>query len=166
MILLVANGDLRQSANQICWARASRRWSAPWAPRSGVSAAAWCALIRTNPPKKHGFNRLAKRGHAGFSRGSIRTAAADRRRGGVAVFRITCSTGSSRTAGRSSPWPTGAAPGRAWSACSTSTVSLTKGGGVPYSTLWSEDFSPTPIFQKGLARWLKTGRDHARHRPR
>ncbi len=35
-------------------------------------------------------------------------------------------------------------------------ASLTKAG-VPYSTLWSEDFTD-PFFLKGLARWLKKGK--------
>ncbi len=149
-VYLVASGDLRLSANQVCWPAQSRAEEA-------VTGA-----IRSNgrevrrghpydPVKKHGFIDSQKHGMEVF-----RTIPPDAPLVVVeAVWQYTHHVFSGlynhrgpilTVANWSGEWP-------GLVGMLNLNASLTKGG-VPYSTLWSVDFKDD-AFLNGLRRWLK-----------
>jgi hypothetical protein len=113
-ILLVANGDLRSSANEVCW-------PAQHAMEQTLSAAVaklGYKLVRAHPYKaaqKHGFISSQKEGMEVFAGIDPKTPLIVAEPSGNTP--ITSSPASSRTKLRSSLWPTGPAPGPASSAC-------------------------------------------------
>jgi len=153
MILLVANGDLRQSANQICWPaqQAMERTLGAAVRRLGGR------LVRAHPYKpaeKHGFIGSQKEGMRVFAGidpdAPLIVAEAVWQYSHHLLHGLISHRGPILTvANWSGTWP-------GLVGMLNLNGSLTKAG-VPYSTLWSEDFSDA-YFQKGLARWLKTGR--------
>ncbi len=151
-ILLVANGDLRLSANQTCW-------PAQHAMEQTLTAALaqlGYQLVRAHPYKpaqKHGFISSQKEGMAVFATIDPKTP--------IIVAEAVWQYSHHLLAGlisHQAPILTVAN----WSGTWPGLVgmlnlngSLTKAG-VKYSTLWSEDFTDA-YFRNGLASWLKTG---------
>ena len=117
-VIIVASGDLRLAANQVCW------------PAQAQAEEAVMAAIRSegrevrrghpcDPAKGHGFIDSQKYGMEVFRNmppeAPLIVAEA------VWQYSHHVLSGLYRIAARSSPSPTGAASGPAWSACSTST---------------------------------------------
>ncbi len=151
-VLLVANGDLRQSANQVCWpAQAAMEKKLVTAV-----AALGCRLVRAHPYKpavKNGFIASQKEGLAVFAgldpEAPLIVAEAvwqysHHLLGGLMSHRGPILT----VANWSGQWP-------GLVGMLNLNGSLTKAG-VKYSTLWSDNFDDD-YFLRGLARWLKTG---------
>lgn len=156
-ILLVANGDLRQSANEVCW---PAQHAMEQALTRAVAKLGY-TLVRAHPYKpaqKHGFIGSQKEGMAVF-------AGLDRKTPLIvaeAVWQyshhllhglISHQAPILTVANWSGQWP-------GLVGMLNLNGSLTKAG-VKYSTLWSEDFTDA-YFLEGLASWLKTG--VAKHR--
>ena len=156
-VLLVANGDLRQSANEKCWpaqAAMEKKLTAALAARG------W-KLVRAHPydpEKKHGFIVSQKEGMAVFA--GLDPAAplivaesvwqySHHLLAGLISHRGPILT----VANWSGTWP-------GLVGMLNLNGSLTKAG-VKYSTLWSEEFDDE-LFNRGLDAWLKTG--VARHK--
>ena len=156
-ILLVANGDLRSSANEVCWPaqRAMEKSLAAAVAQLGYT------LVRAHaykPAQKHGFISSQKEGMAVFATIDPRTPLIV----AEAVWQYSHHLLPSlishlapilTVANWSGTWP-------GLVGMLNLNGSLTKAG-VRYSTLWSEDFTDT-YFLKGLKSWLTTGQ--ARHR--
>jgi len=151
-ILLVANGDLRQSANQICW-------PAQHAMEQALAAAVarlGGKLVRAHPYKpaaKHGFISSQKEGMQLFAgidpQAPLIVAEAVWQYSHHILSGLISHRGPILTvANWSGTWP-------GLVGMLNLNGSLTKAG-VRYSTLWSEDFSDD-YFRTQLARWLKTG---------
>jgi hypothetical protein len=151
-ILLVANGDLRQSANETCW-------PAQHAMERTLTAAVaklGCKLIRAHPYKpelKHGFIGSQKEGMEVFAQIDPKTPLIV----AEAVWQyshhllpglISHQAPILTIANWSGTWP-------GLVGMLNLNGSLTKAG-VKYSTLWSEKFDDG-FFMNGLASWLKTG---------
>ena len=151
-VLLVANGDLRQSANVATW-------PAQHAMEQTLTAAlakAGVRLVRAHPYKpelKHGFIGSQKEGMAVFSKIDPRTPIIV----AEAVWQyshhilhglISHQAPILTIANWSGTWP-------GLVGMLNLNGSLTKAG-VAYSTLWSVDFTDE-FFLDGLDRWLKTG---------
>jgi hypothetical protein len=151
-ILLVANGDLRQSANEVCWA-------AQHAMEQTLTAAVakqGYKLVRAHPYKpeqKHGFISSQKEGMEVFSKIDPKTPLIV----AEAVWEyshhllhglISHQAPILTVANWSGTWP-------GLVGMLNINGSMTKAG-VKYSTLWSEDFTDE-YFLNGLATWLKTG---------
>ena len=151
-VLLIANGDLRQSANEICWPaqRAMERKLTAAVARFGHR------LVRAHPYKpalKHGFIGSQREGMAVFASldpGAPLIVA-------EAVWQyshhllhglISHQAPILTVANWSGTWP-------GLVGMLNLNGSLTKAG-VKYSSVWSEDFTDE-FFLKGLAAWLKTG---------
>lgn len=156
-ILLVANGDLRQSANETCW-------PAQQAMEQALTAAVaklGYKLVRAHPYKpalKHGFIGSQKEGMEVFAGLDPKTPLIV----AEAVWQyshhilhglISHQAPILTVANWSGTWP-------GLVGMLNLNGSLTKAG-VTYSTLWSEDFTDE-FFLGGLATWLKSGR--VRHR--
>ncbi len=152
-ILLVANGDLRQSANEVCW-------PAQQAMEQTLTAAVaklGYKLVRAHPYKpelKHGFISSQKEGMAVFATIDPKTPLivaeavwqySHHLLHGLISHRAPILT----VANWSGTWP-------GLVGMLNLNGSLTKAG-VSYSTLWSEAFTDD-YFLTGLASWLKTGR--------
>ena len=151
-VLLVANGDLRQSANE-------KTWSGQAAMEQQLTAAVarlGYKLVRAHPYKpavKHGFISSQKEGMAVFATIDPKTP--------VIVAEAVWQYSHHILHGlisHSAPILTVAN----WSGTAPGLVgmlnlngSLTKAG-VKYSTLWSADFTDE-FFLSGLATWLKSG---------
>ena len=151
-VLLVASGDLRSAANQKCWpAQAAMERQLAGA----VEAQGW-RLIRAHPYKpkdKHGFIGSQKEGMEVFARIDPKTpiivAESVWQYSHHILHGLITHRGPILTvANWSGTWP-------GLVGMLNLNGSLTKAG-VPYSTLWSVDFTD-PLFRKGLASWLKTG---------
>jgi hypothetical protein len=156
-VLLVANGDLRQSANEKCWPAQT----AMEKKLTAVFAAMGWKLVRAhayNPKKRHGFIGSQKEGMAVFE--TIDPAAplivaesvwqySHHLLPGLISHRGPILT----VANWSGTWP-------GLVGMLNLNGSLTKAG-VTYSTLWSANFDDD-FFRIGLASWLKTGA--VRHR--
>ena len=151
-ILLVANGDLRPSANEVCW-------PAQQAMEQALTAAvakSGYKLVRAHPYKpeqRHGFIGSQKEGMAVFSRIDPRTplivAEAVWQYSHHLLHGLISHEGPILTvANWSGTWP-------GLVGMLNLNGSLTKAG-VKYSTLWSEKFEDG-FFTAGLAAWLKTG---------
>jgi len=151
-ILLVANGDLRQSANEVCW-------PAQQAMERALTAAVaklGYKLVRAHPYKpkqKHGFIGSQKEGMEIFAEIDPKTPLIV----AEAVWQyshhllhglISHQAPILTVANWSGTWP-------GLVGMLNLNGSLTKAG-VPYSTLWSDDFTDE-FFQTGLVGWLKTG---------
>ncbi len=151
-VLLVANGDLRQSANEVCW-------PAQQAMEKALAAAVaklGYKLVRAHPYKpaqKHGFISSQKEGMAVFAGIDPRTP--------VIVAEAVWQYSHHLLAGlisQQAPILTVANWSGRWPGLVgmlNLNGSLTKAG-VKYSTLWSEKFEDE-FFLTGLAAWLKTG---------
>jgi hypothetical protein len=151
-VLLVANGDLRLSANQVCWpAQAAMEKKL-----TGAVAALGGQLVRAHPYKpkaRHGFIASQKEGLeilAGLDPVAPLIVAeavwqySHHVLGGLLTHRGPILT----VANWSGQWP-------GLVGMLNLNGSLTKAG-VKYSTLWSENFEDD-YFRRGLAGWLKTG---------
>ena len=151
-VFLLANGDLRQTANQACW-------PAQLAVEKKLALAVaqlGSRLVRAHPYKpkvKHGFISSQKEGLALFAEleptAPLIIAEAvwqysHHLLGGLLTHRGPILT----VANWSGQWP-------GLVGMLNLNGSLTKAG-VKYSTLWSDNFDDE-YFLTGLARWLKTG---------
>ena len=151
-ILLIANGDLRLSANQACWPaqQAMEQTLTAAVARFGYK------LVRAHayqPGVKHGFISSQKEGMAVFANLDPKTP--------IIVAEAVWQYSHHLLAGlisHQAPILTVAN----WSGTWPGLVgmlnlngSLTKAG-VKYSTLWSDDFTDD-VFLGGLSAWLKTG---------
>jgi L-fucose isomerase, C-terminal domain len=151
-VLLVANGDLRLSANQTTWSgqQAMERTLTAAVEKCGVR------LVRAHPYKpelKHGFIGSQKEGMEVFAgidpHAPIIVAEAVWQYSHHILHGLISHKGPILTVAN---W-SGTFPGLV--GMLNLNGSLTKAG-VRYSTLWSEDFTD-PFFVGGLERWLKTG---------
>jgi hypothetical protein len=151
-VLLVANGDLRQSANEKCWpAQAAME-----VKLVEVVAAAGGKLVRAHPYKpelKHGFIGSQKEGMAVFAsidpKAPLIVAESVWQYSHHLLAGLISHRGPILTvANWSGTWP-------GLVGMLNLNGSLTKAG-VKYSTLWSETFEDE-FFKTGLATWLKTG---------
>ena len=151
-VLLVANGDLRQSANEKCWpAQAAME-----ATLTAAIARLGARLVRAHPYKpevKHGFIGSQKEGMEVFGEINPETPLivaesvwqySHHLLHGLISHRAPILT----VANWSGTWP-------GLVGMLNLNGSLTKAG-VKYSTLWSENFDDE-FFLSGLATWLKTG---------
>ncbi|HEY5551159.1 MAG TPA: fucose isomerase [Opitutaceae bacterium] len=151
-ILLVANGDLRQSANEACWPAQSAMEDA----LTAAVARFGYKLVRAHPYKpalKHGFIASQKEGMEVFAGIDPNTPIIV----AEAVWQyshhllhglISHQAPILTVANWSGTWP-------GLVGMLNLNGSLTKAG-VKYSTLWSENFEDE-VFKAGLAAWLKNG---------
>jgi hypothetical protein len=152
-VLLVASGDLRLSANQVCWPAQQAMESALTAAIGGEGG----KLVRAHPYKKeqrHGFLASQREGLETFRRldpeAPLIVAEAVWQYSHHVLPGLTTHRGPILTvANWSGQWP-------GLVGMLNLNGSLTKQG-VPYSTLWSEDFTDQP-FRSKLGQWLRTGR--------
>lgn len=152
-VLLVANGDLRLSANRKCWPAQQEMETAL------AAAVADCGynLVRAHaykPEEEHGFIASQKEGMAVFAgidpNAPLIVAEAVWQYSHHLLHGLISHRGPILTvANWSGTWP-------GLVGMLNLNGSLTKAG-VPYSTLWSEDFAGEP-FRKQLARWLDKGK--------
>jgi hypothetical protein len=151
-ILLVASGDLRASANQTCWAAQSAMEEKLTAAISRLGR----RVARAHPYKpadRHGFIASQKEGLDVFSRidpdAPLIVAEAVWQYSHHVLGGLISHRGPILTVAN---W-SGAWPGLV--GMLNLNGSLTKAG-VPYSTLWSEDFAD-PFFLDGISTWLSRG---------
>ncbi|MCC6581480.1 MAG: fucose isomerase [Phycisphaeraceae bacterium] len=152
-VLLVANGDLRLSANQNCWAAQL----AMEQELAKAVAAADYELVRAHPYKeeeKHGFIGSQKEGMCVFAGidpdAPLIVAEAVWQYSHHLLHGLITHHGPILTvANWSGTWP-------GLVGMLNLNGSMTKAG-VAYSTLWSEDFNSDDYFKTQLAKWLKTG---------
>jgi hypothetical protein len=152
-VYLMANGDLRQSANQRCWAAQDAMEKEIVA---AVKAAGW-TVVRAHPYKedqKHGFISSQKEGVAVFRQldptAPLIVAEAVWQYSHHLLHGLTTHEGPILTlANWSGTWP-------GLVGMLNLNGSLTKAG-VPYSTLWADDFGDAE-FRMRLAGWLDTGK--------
>ncbi len=151
--LLIANGDLRLSANQNCWAAQKQMEDELTA---AVKECGW-TLKRAHPYKNdegHGFIGSQKEGMCVFAgidpEAPLIVAEAVWQYSHHVLHGLISHNGPILTvANWSGQWP-------GLVGMLNLNGSLTKAG-VKYSTLWSEDFAD-PSFGKKLARWLDKGK--------
>jgi len=152
-ILLIANGDLRLSANQNCWAAQHEMEQA----LTRAVADEGYTLVRAHPYKpaeKHGFIGSQKEGMEVFAKvdpnAPLIVAEAVWQYSHHVLHGLISHEGPILTvANWSGTWP-------GLVGMLNLNGSLTKAG-VAYSTLWSEDFSDRP-FRTKLRKWLETGK--------
>ena len=152
-VLLVANGDLRLSANQNCWAKQE----AMEAELTTVLQSLGGELKRAHkydPELKHGFISSQRQGMDIFAKidrkAPLIIAEAVWQYSHHLLHGLMSHEGPILTvANWSGTWP-------GLVGMLNLNGSLTKAG-VAYSTLWSEDFSQDQRFQKKLKKWLETG---------
>jgi hypothetical protein len=151
-ILLVANGDLRQSANEKCWpAQAAMETRL-----TEVVASLGYKLVRAHPYKpalKHGFIGSQKEGMEVFAQIDPHTPLIVAESVWQYSHHLLHGLISHRApilnvANWSGTWP-------GLVGMLNLNGSLTKAG-VKYSTLWSDNFDDA-LFLRGLERWLKSG---------
>jgi hypothetical protein len=151
-VLLLANCDLRQSANEKCWpAQAAMEKKL-----SSVLASGGWRLVRAHnrdPKRKHGFIASQKEGMAVFAKidpgAPLIVAESVWQYSHHLLPGLISHRGPILTvANWSGTWP-------GLVGMLNLNGSLAKAG-VSYSTLWSEDFDDE-FFRSGLASWLKTG---------
>ncbi len=151
-ILMVASGDLRLSANQVCWPAQHEMEQA----LSRAVADSGYQLVRAHPYKrneKHGFIASQVEGMKVFAgidpKAPLIVAEAVWQYSHHVLAGLLSHQGPILTcANWSGQWP-------GLVGMLNLNGSLTKAG-KKYSTLWSEDFS-SKEFRAGLQRWLKTG---------
>ncbi len=153
-VLLIANGDLRLSANQSCWAEQAKMEKLLTQVVRGLGY----SLKRAHPFKKeqgHGFIQSQREGMDIFAKIDRKTPIIV----AEAVWQyshhllhglISHQAPILTVANWSGTWP-------GLVGMLNLNGSLTRAG-VPYSTLWSEDFLTDTAFQEKLAGWLKTGK--------
>jgi hypothetical protein len=152
-VFLIANGDLRLSANQKCWAAQK----AMEETLSKAVADAGYKLVRAHPYKedqKHGFIQSQKEGMEVFAninpKAPLIVAEAVWQYSHHVLHGLTTHQGPILTvANWSGTWP-------GLVGMLNLNGSLTKAG-VEYSSLWSEDFKDS-YFTKGLKKWIRTGK--------
>lgn len=152
-VLMVASGDLRPSANQVCWEAQKAMEEALGAAVAGAGY----ELVRAHPYKPevgHGFIASQKEGMEVFAAidpgARLIVAEAVWQYSHHVLSGLLSHKGPILTvANWSGQWP-GLVGMLNLNGC------LTKAG-VPYSTLWAEDFSD-PVFLKDLKRWLDKGK--------
>lgn len=152
-VLLIANGDLRLSANQNCWAEQDKMEK----ELIKVVSSLGYKVKRAHPFKAdegHGFISSQKEGLEVFSKIDRKTPLivaesvwqySHHVLAGLIAHKAPILT----VANWSGTWP-------GLVGMLNLNGSLTKAG-VKYSTLWSEDFSTDESFQQKLLEWLKTG---------
>ncbi len=151
-ILLIANGDLRQAANETCW-------PAQLAMEQALAAAV--ARLGFTLVRAHRYDRALKHGFIGSQKEGMAVFAGIDRRIPLIVAEsvwqyshhilpglISHEAPILTVANWSGRWP-------GLVGMLNLNGSLTKAG-VKYSTLWSEDFSDK-YFMDGLSSWLKSG---------
>ena len=151
-VYLVANGDLRLSANQNCWAA---QHAMEQEIQKGVEAAGW-TLVRAHPYKedeKHGFIGSQKEGVEVFRTidpaAPLIVAEAVWQYSHHILHGLVDRPGPLLTlANWSGTWP-------GLVGMLNLNGSLTKAG-ASYSTLWADDFSSEEFLQK-LSSWFETG---------
>ncbi|MHC4406528.1 MAG: fucose isomerase, partial [Planctomycetota bacterium] len=151
-VLLVASGDLRLSANQVCWAAQKEMEEA----LGQAVANAGFELVRAHPYKedeKHGLIASQKEGMCVFAgidpAAKLIVAEAVWQYSHHVLAGLLSHKGPILTvANWSGQWP-------GLVGMLNLNASLTKAG-KKYSTLWSEDFSE-PTFLDKIAKWLETG---------
>jgi len=156
-VLLVASGDLRQSANEVCWPAQQAMEAALTAAVSKLGH----RLVRAHPyraDRRHGFIGSQREGMDVFSAIDPRTplivAEAAWQYSHHVLAGLVSHRGPILTAANwSGTWP-------GLVGMLNLNGSLTKAG-VRYSTLWSADFTDA-FFLGGLEKWLRTGA--CRHR--
>src|SRR5437899_1724104 len=162
-VYIVANGDLRLSANQKCWPEQARMEAVL---AKALKMAGWTA-VRAHPfdkRKQHGFIDSQKMGMQVFRRIDPNAP--------LIVPDCVWQYSHHILAGLSTHYGpiltvanwSGTWPGLV--GMLNLNASLTKAG-VPYSSLWSEDFTDN-YFKNGLRRWLAEGvviHDQSRVRP-
>lgn len=152
-VLLVANGDLRLSANQNCWEEQDKMEKELACVLTGLGG----KIKRAHPYKpdeKHGFISSQREGMDVFARidrkAPIILAEAVWQYSHHLLHGLISHEGPILTvANWSGTWP-------GLVGMLNLNGSLTKAG-VKYSTLWSENFSEDKAFQKKLKTWLDTG---------
>jgi L-fucose isomerase-like protein len=152
-VMLVASGDLRLSANQNCWPAQKEMETA----LGEVIGELGYELVRAHPYKedeKHGFVASQKEGMCVFAgidpEAKLVVAEAVWQFSHHVLAGLLSHKGPILTvANWSGQWP-GLVGMLNLNGC------LTKAG-VPYSTLWSEDFKTDEAFRKNLTRWLEKG---------
>lgn len=152
-VLLVASGDLRLSANQVCWPAQKAMEEA----LTAAVAAEGCQLERAHPVKereKHGFIASQREGIEIFRnidpKAPLIVAEAVWQYSHHVLAGLTTHRGPILTvANWSGQWP-------GLVGMLNLNGSLTKAG-VTYSTLWSEDFKDS-FFRTRLKQWLKSGK--------
>jgi len=156
-VLLIANGDLRLSANQVCWPAQAEMEDAL---RAAVEREGY-QLVRAHPYKEdeqHGFIGSQKEGMAVFRgidpKAPLIVAESVWQYSHHVLHGLLTHQGPILTvANWSGTWP-------GLVGMLNLNGSLTKAG-VPYSTIWSEDFTDD-YFKKHLHQWLHKG--HAKHK--
>jgi hypothetical protein len=152
-VYLVASGDLRLSANQVCWPAQSAMEDA----LAAALKAEGFEVVRAHPydpEQKHGFIASQKQGLEVFRSldpdQPLIVAEAVWQYSHHVLAGLTTHRGPILTlANWSGQWP-------GLVGMLNLNGSLTKAG-VKYSTLWSQDFTDE-AFKKGLRQWLKTGK--------
>ncbi len=152
-VLLVASGDLRETANRVCWPAQE----AMEAQLAKALKGAGYTLIRAHPFKKergHGFISSQKEGMEVFAKidpdAKLIVAEAVWQYSHHVLSGLVGHRGPILTvANWSGQWP-------GLVGMLNLNGSLTKEG-VKYNTLWSEDFA-SKVFAAKLGSWLKTGR--------
>jgi len=152
IIQLVANGDLRHSANEVCWP-AQKQMEAALAKALAHLGSKLVRAHGYNAKVKHGFISSQKEGMDVFSRidpdAPLIVAEAVWQYSHHVLHGLISHRGPILTvANWSGTWP-------GLVGMLNLNGSLTKAG-VKYSTLWSEDFTDE-AFVAGLKTWLKTG---------
>ena len=156
-VQLVANGDLRLSANQKCWPEQAKMEEA----LGRAVAESGYELVRAHPYKEdqqHGFIGSQKEGMEVFRNvdpdAPLVVAEAVWQYSHHVLHGLISHRGPILTcANWSGTWP-------GLVGMLNLNGSLTKAG-VDYATIWSEDFTD-PFFRDYLARWLKSG--HGKHK--
>jgi hypothetical protein len=159
-VMLVASGDLRLSANQVCWAAQKEMEEA----LGRAVAAAGYELVRAHPYKedeKHGFIASQKEGMCVFAgidpNAKVIVAEAVWQYSHHVLAGLLSHEGPILTvANWSGTWP-------GLVGMLNLNAGLTKAG-KPYATLWSEDFTDK-AFLENLESWLEKGkvRHNTRH---
>ena len=152
-VLLVANGDLRLSANQNCWIEQEKMEQT----LTSVVKSLGANLKRAHnykPDQKHGFISSQREGMDVFAKidrkAPLIVAEAVWQYSHHLLHGLISHEGPILTvANWSGTWP-------GLVGMLNLNGSLTKAG-VKYSTLWTEDFSTDTNFQKNLQTWLDTG---------
>jgi hypothetical protein len=152
-VLLVASGDLRETANRQCWAAQKEMEDA----LGRAVGSCGCNLVRAHqykPAAGHGFIRSQKEGMAVFAKidpkAKLIVAEAVWQYSHHILSGLMSHQGPILTvANWSGQWP-------GLVGMLNLNGSLTKAG-VKYSSLWSEDFS-SPEFMEKLRIWLRSGK--------
>ncbi|HMD61335.1 MAG TPA: fucose isomerase, partial [Opitutaceae bacterium] len=152
-VLMVANGDLRPSANKQCWPAQAAMEKA----LTGAFSRLGARLVRAHPFKPrdgHGFIGSQREGMSAFARIDRKAPLVVAESVWQYSHHLLAGLVSHRgpiltVANWSGKWP-------GLVGMLNLNASLTKAG-VAYSTLWSEDFADA-FFVGGLRRWLATGR--------